>query len=52
MQAGILAEVMIKTGERTVLAYLLHPLLKRMAASMKEERDQLQTHIHHFRSEF
>jgi len=37
MQAGIPAEVVIKTGERTVLAYLLHPLLKRMAASMKEE---------------
>ncbi|MFA7281225.1 MAG: HlyD family type I secretion periplasmic adaptor subunit [Sterolibacterium sp.] len=37
MQAGMPAEVVIKTGERTVLAYLLHPLLKRMAASMKEE---------------
>jgi membrane fusion protein, protease secretion system len=30
-------EVIIKTGERTVLTYLLHPLLKRLAASMKEE---------------
>ena len=37
MQAGMPAEVVIKTGERTVLTYLLHPLLKRMAASMKEE---------------
>lgn len=37
MQAGMPAEVVIKTGERTVLQYLLHPLLKRMAASMKEE---------------
>ncbi|ATE62230.1 HlyD family type I secretion periplasmic adaptor subunit [Thauera sinica] len=37
MQAGMPAEVVIRTGERTVLAYLLHPLLKRMAASMKEE---------------
>lgn len=37
MQAGMPAEVMIKTGERTMLTYLLHPLLKRMAASMKEE---------------
>jgi len=37
MQAGMMAEVVIKTGERTVLTYLLHPLLKRMAASMKEE---------------
>ena len=31
------AEVVIKTGGRTVLTYLLHPLTKRMAASMKEE---------------
>jgi protease secretion system membrane fusion protein len=30
-------EVVIKTGERSLLTYLLHPLLKRMAASMKEE---------------
>lgn len=37
MQAGMPAEVVIKTGERTMLTYLLHPLLKRMAASMKEE---------------
>ena len=37
LQAGMPAEVIIKTGERTVLTYLLHPLLKRMAASMKEE---------------
>lgn len=37
MQAGMPAEVVIKTGERTVLNYLLHPLLKRLAASMKEE---------------
>lgn len=37
MQAGMPAEVVIKTGERTVLTYLLHPLLKRIAAAMKEE---------------
>ena len=37
MQAGMPAEVVIKTGERTLLTYLLHPLTKRMAASMKEE---------------
>lgn len=37
MQPGMPAEVMIKTGERSLLTYLLHPLLKRMAASMKEE---------------
>lgn len=37
LQAGMPAEVVIKTGERSVLTYLLHPLLKRIAASMKEE---------------
>ena len=37
MQAGMPAEVIIKTGERTVLEYILHPLLKRIAATMKEE---------------
>lgn len=37
MQAGMPAEVVIKTGERSVLTYLLHPFLKRMAASLKEE---------------
>ncbi len=37
MQPGMPAEVVIKTGERTLLTYLLHPLTKRMAASMKEE---------------
>jgi protease secretion system membrane fusion protein len=38
MQAGMPAEVVIKTGERTVLNYLLHPLLKRLAASMKRNK--------------
>ena len=37
MQPGMQVEVVIKTGERTMLTYLLHPLLKRVAASMKEE---------------
>jgi protease secretion system membrane fusion protein len=37
MHPGMPAEVVIKTGGRTVLTYLLHPLTKRMAASMKEE---------------
>ena len=37
MQAGMSAEVVILTGERTVLQYLLHPLVRRMAQSMKEE---------------
>ena len=37
MQPGMPAEVIIKTGSRTMLNYLLHPLTKRVAASMKEE---------------
>jgi protease secretion system membrane fusion protein len=37
MQAGMPAEVVIKTGERSLLKYLLYPLVKRIAASMKEE---------------
>ncbi|RZT75571.1 MAG: HlyD family type I secretion periplasmic adaptor subunit [Betaproteobacteria bacterium] len=37
LQPGMAAEVVIKTGERSVLTYLLHPLTKRIAASMKEE---------------
>jgi len=37
LQAGMPVEVVFKTGERTLLAYLLHPLTKRIAASMKEE---------------
>jgi protease secretion system membrane fusion protein len=30
-------EVVVITGERSMLTYLLHPLLKRLAYSMKEE---------------
>ncbi len=37
MQAGMPAEVVIKTGSRTMLTYLLNPLLKRVATSLKEE---------------
>ena len=37
MQPGMPAEVVIKTGERSMLTYLLNPLTKRLAASMKEE---------------
>lgn len=37
LQAGMPAEVVIKTGERSLLTYLLHPLTKRLAASLKEE---------------
>lgn len=37
MQAGMPAEVIIITGERSLLVYLLRPLIKRLAVSMKEE---------------
>lgn len=37
LQAGMPVEVIIRTGERTVLTYLLHPLSKRLAQAMKEE---------------
>lgn len=37
MQAGMPAEVIFRTGERSLLTYLLGPLTKRVAASMKEE---------------
>ncbi len=37
LQAGMPVEVIIKTGERSVLKYLLHPIIKRMASSMIEE---------------
>lgn len=36
MQPGMPVQVIIKTGERTMLAYLMHPLIQRMSASMKE----------------
>jgi protease secretion system membrane fusion protein len=29
--------VIFKTGERSMLTYLMHPLTKRLAASMTEE---------------
>lgn len=37
LQPGMPVEVVLKTGERSLLTYLLHPLTKRIAASMKEE---------------
>jgi len=37
LQPGMPVEVIIKTGERSLLTYLLHPLLKRLSASMKEQ---------------
>ncbi len=37
LQPGMNADVLIKTGERSFLTYLLHPLTKRVAAAMTEE---------------
>ena len=37
LQPGMPVEVIFLTGERSLLTYLLRPLTKRMAASMKEE---------------
>ena len=37
MQPGMPVEVIFQTGERTLLTYLLHPFLQRLAASMKEQ---------------
>jgi len=37
LQSGMPVQVVIKTGERSLLTYLLHPLIKRLDASLKEE---------------
>ena len=37
LQPGMQAEVLVKTGERSMLTYLMHPLTKRLASAMKEE---------------
>jgi len=37
MQPGMMAEVLINTGERSLLTYLTYPLVRRVAQSMKEE---------------
>lgn len=37
LQSGMPVEVVFLTGERSMLTYLLSPLTKRLAASMKEE---------------
>jgi membrane fusion protein, protease secretion system len=37
MQPGMPVEVVFTTGERTMLNYLLNPLIRRVSASMKEE---------------
>jgi protease secretion system membrane fusion protein len=36
LQPGMPAQIMIKTGERTLVQYLLKPLIMRLSASMKE----------------
>ncbi len=37
LHPGMQAEILIQTGERTLLTYLLSPLLRRMQGAMKEE---------------
>ena len=37
LRPGMQVGVIIKTGKRTLLTYLLHPLTRRVAASLKEE---------------
>lgn len=37
LQPGMPVQIVIRTGERTLLTYIMHPLIKRIAASMKEE---------------
>ena len=37
LQPGMPAEIIVKTGERSLLTYLLSPLTRRVASSLKEE---------------
>ena len=37
LQSGMPVQVVIKTGERSLMKYLVHPFLKRFALSLKEE---------------
>lgn len=37
LQPGMPAEIIVKTGERSLLTYLLSPLTRRIASSLKEE---------------
>jgi len=37
MQPGMPVTVVVKTGERSMLTYLVDPLIKRITVSMKEE---------------
>lgn len=37
VQPGMTADVLVRTGERSLLTYMLNPLLKRVAAAMTEQ---------------
>jgi len=37
MQPGMPVQIVIKTGERSLLTYLVDPLIKRITVSMKED---------------
>ena len=37
MQPGMQAQVIVKTGQRTLLSYIMHPLTRRVASSLTEE---------------
>ena len=37
IRPGMNVEIVVKTGSRTLLAYILHPLTRRVARSLKEE---------------
>ena len=37
VRPGMAAEVVIRTGERSLLTYITYPLVRRMAQAMKEE---------------
>lgn len=37
LQAGMMTEVVIRTGERSLLTYLAYPLVRRLSQSMREE---------------
>ena len=37
LQPGMPVSVVIKTGQRSLMKYIMHPLVKRLASSMKEE---------------
>jgi protease secretion system membrane fusion protein len=37
LQPGMPTQVIIKTGERSLFTYLVHPFIKRISASLKEE---------------